>query len=218
MDPLTIRFHTAAPHPLLPLGELGAPWELLPVRSDDRIDDERAEGRRLGVLACKQRARLGDRVVELVTVVDARVDDVLLHEVGVEVEARRDRHEALGSEGALSVEVERPPLAATGLARQKGGHRHRERELRLARARLAIDLCDRARLEAAAQDLVELGAARGHLDARIVAARLQILGGLESEHGLDELERRVHQLVHLGVGQALDGRELPVRGHLQLLD
>ena len=92
----------------------------------------------------------------MVAVEDARVHDVLHHKVLVELVACGDRREALRPEGALGVEEERLALAAAEGARQEGADAESEAELRLAGAVLSVELGDRARLEAAAKDGIEL--------------------------------------------------------------
>ena len=99
----------------------------LTVESDDGVDDEDAEGA-LRVVG-EYSGRVPHALVEVIAAERALVQDVLHHEVVVELEACRNRRKALWPEGALGVDVHGAPLAATDVAREEGGDAERESEL-----------------------------------------------------------------------------------------
>jgi hypothetical protein len=107
------------------------------------------------------------RAHSLLVVHAARDEDVVEDLVGDEPEAlRRDLADALDAEGVLRVHDDDLAGGAAVLARELARDGQRRRELRLARAELAEDLGHGAGLEPAAEDAVELLAARRDAHAR----------------------------------------------------
>ena len=84
--------------------------------------------------------------------------------------------EAGRPEGALRVDHDGHAFGAAGIDWQLARHRERVAELRLAGAELAIELGEAARLDAAAQHLVEGLAANANAQAGVLVAHA-VLGG-----------------------------------------
>jgi hypothetical protein len=132
-------------------GVLAAARVVGAVQPGRRVDDDEPEAL-LGHHAC----RLDQQLQLVVAVVRACVRDVVEHVLAVEPVALGDLHEPLRPEGALSVDVHGLALGAALLERQLRGDAQRVAKLRLARAELAKDLGDRARLDPALEQRVEL--------------------------------------------------------------
>ena len=113
-------------------------------------------------------------------VVRLGVRDVVQHGARVHAEPLRDRDQPLRAERALRVDVHRLALRAALRERELARHRERVAQLRLSGAELAVNLRQRAALEAAAEKLIQLGRARGDHDG-VLAALLHHRRGREPE-------------------------------------
>lgn len=116
------------------------------------------------------------------------------------------------AEGVVGVDVEDAARGAAVGRRELGLDGERERELRLARPAVAVDFRDRAHLDAAADEAVELDRAGRDLGARL-ALLLELEARLEDGRGrgIDD-ERLLPDERDAFLGEALDARELARRG------
>ncbi|EPY29658.1 DNA repair protein RAD51 [Strigomonas culicis] len=179
--------------------ELVAPAVVRAVERGRAVHDDQREA----VLG-HHRGGLQQQLLLVVRVEGPCAGHVREHVLRVQLVALRDGDEPLRAERALRVDVERHALRAA----LRDGHlaRHAERvaELRLAGAELPEELRDAARLDAAAEQLIQLAAA-GRDDDNLLAHLVVVDRGGEAHwHQLGAL---AHDLLRLVLADALDGQD-----------
>mmetsp|Transcript_34704 Transcript_34704/g.107876 ORF Transcript_34704/g.107876 Transcript_34704/m.107876 type:complete len:391 (-) Transcript_34704:51-1223(-) len=160
-------------------------------------------------------AHLGEELLLVLGVVRAGVRHVLQDVLLVEAVSACNGDEPLRPERALRVDVESLALRAAVLGRHLAGHAQRMAQLGLAAAELPEDLRDLARLDAAAEEAIQLRGARGQHDH--LPPDVQHLRGADHAHGHD-LPGRGHDALSLLVADALHLHELPHRHEGDALD
>ena len=128
----------------LPGGQLATAGVVCAIQGSRRVNHEQSEA-----ILHHQIGGLHQKLILLISRVHPRESDVLQHSFRVKLIALSDRHNALWPEGALAVDIHRHTSAAAVLDFPLACDAQLMAELSLARAILAIQLCDSTGLDAA---------------------------------------------------------------------